>query len=405
MINDDKQLCSRKSNDIIQNYYWNFSKAELKLFEYVCCCVGTYHYDKDKNIITTSFQELQKEMNNVNLLDGGNQYAKIKKTMQNLRDKSAIVESNGDGETVAVCDKVKWLKNGCVMLMMSDDFKKFATNLDKRKGYTFTELQIVNSMSSKYTIQLYYLLQSWQGKNELTFDIDYLRKKLQVPESSYKNVGKFKQILEKIIEEYTDIMKRYEKINNHISYEMVKRGKKYVGVKLMLHNSVGLEDISWNCKYKDKPNTIVFDTEEDKEQYTEYWLLHNYKSNEIEKYEILYSCVPENVHNYNKAKIDAVYNVAFEYANTLVVDAYLPDVLFKCETIINRFNMRKWFTNYSQKVEKDIFAYYIKCFEKWLEQQRSSAHSYYTSPQKTKPNPDLERIEHDAMYNTDIDGI
>lgn len=35
-------------------------------------------------------------------------------------------------------------------------------------------------------------------------------------------------------------------------------------------------------------------------------------------------------------------------------DAYLPDIIFKCETIINRFNSRKWFTNYSKKVEKDI---------------------------------------------------
>lgn len=403
MINDDKQLCSRKSNDIIQNYSWHLTKRQLQLFEYLCCCVGTYHYNKEKNTITTTFQEMAKEFNDPELLSGGSHYKAIKELLDGLGRKRLFIDEKGSGGTICILSDALWQKDNSVVIYMSHSFQEFTSNLNK--GYTFTELQIVNSMSSKYTIQLYYLLQSWQGKNELTFDIDYLRKKLQVPESSYKNVGKFKQILEKTIEEYSDIMKRYGKINNHISYEMVKRGKKYVGVKLMLHNSVGLEDISWNCKYKDKTNTIVFDTEEDKEQYTEYWLLHNYKSNEIEKYEILYSCVPENVHNYNKAKVDAVYNVAFEYANTLVVDAYLPDVLFKCETIINRFNMRKWFTNYSQKVEKDIFAYYIKCFEKWLEQQRSSAHSYYTSPQKTKPNPDLERIEHDAMYNTDIDGI
>lgn len=370
MINDDKQLCSRKSNDIIQKYYWNFSKVELKLFEYVCCCVGTYHYDKEKNIITTSFQELQKEMNNVNLLDGGNQYVKIKKTMQSLRDKSAIIESNGNGETVAVCDKVKWLKNGCVMLMMSDDFKRFATNLDKRRGYTFTELQIVNSMSSKYTIQLYYLLQSWQGKDELTFDIDYLRKKLQVPKSSYTNVGKFKQILDNTIDEYINVMNRFGKCNNQISCEMVKRGKKYVGVKLILHNSISIDDISLNCKYKDKPNAIVFDSEDDKEQYIEDWISHNYQSTEIQKYEVLYSCIPENVHNYDKNKVDAIYNVAFEYANVLCNDAYLPDIIFKCETIINRFNSRKWFTNFCKKVETDIFAYYIKCFEMWCNTQK-----------------------------------
>lgn len=370
MINDDKQLCSRKSNDIIQNYYWNFSKAELKLFEYVCCCVGTYHYDKEKNIITTSFQELQKEMNNVNLLDGGNQYKKIKETMKNLREKTAIIESNGNGETVAICDKVKWLKNGRVMLKMSEDFKEFATNLDKRKGYTFTELQIVNSMSSKYTIQLYYLLQSWQGKNELTFDINYLRKKLQVPKSSYANVGKFKQIFDKTIDEYISVMNQFNKINNRISYEMVKKGRQYVGVKLILHTPISLENIGINYEYKDKPNTIVFEDENDKEQYIEDWISHNYQLDEVPKYEILYSCIPENVHNYDKDKVDAIYNVAFEYANILCNDAYLPDIIFKCETIINRFNTRKWFTNYSKKVEKDIFAYYIKCFEMWCNTQK-----------------------------------
>ena len=48
MINDDKQLCSRKSNDIIQNYSWHLTKRQLKLFEYLCCCVGTYHYNEEK---------------------------------------------------------------------------------------------------------------------------------------------------------------------------------------------------------------------------------------------------------------------------------------------------------------------------------------------------------------------
>ena len=368
MINDDKQLCSRKSNDIIQNYSWHLTKRQLKLFEYLCCCVGTYHYNEEKNTITTSFQEMAKEFNDPELLSGGSHYKAIKELLDKLSDKKLFVDEKGTGGIFRILSEAIWKSNNSVVIYMSNSFREFTSNI--ANGYTFTELQIINSMSSKYTIQLYYLLQSWQGENELTFDIDYFRNKLQVPESSYKNVGKFKQILDKTVEEYLNVMNQYGKVNNQISYEIVKRGKKYVGVKLILHNAVSLEDISYHCKYKDKPNNIVFDSEDDKEQYIEDWISHNYQSTEIQKYEILYSCIPENVHNYDKNKVDAIYNVALEYANILCNDAYLPDIIFKCETIINRFNSRKWFTNYSKKVEKDIFAYYIKCFEMWCNTQK-----------------------------------
>lgn len=366
MINDDKQLCSRKSNDIIQNYSWHLTKRQLKLFEYLCCCVGTYHYNEEKNTITTSFQEMLKEFNDPELLSGGKQYKAIKELLQQLSDKSLFVDNDGVGGVIRILSEPHWEKDK-IVIDMTTSFKNFTSNF--KKGYTFTELQIVNSMSSKYTIQLYYLLQSWQGENVLTFNIDYFRKKLQVPKSCYTNVGKFKQILDKTINEYLSVMSQFNKLNNQISYEMVKNGKKYVGVKIILHNSINLENIGISYNYKEKPNTLVFDNEDVKEQYIEEWISKNYQNEDIEKYEVLYRCIPESVHNYDKNKVDAIYSVALQYASDICYDAYLPDIIFKVETIIDRFTSRKWFTNYSQKVKEDIFAYYLKCFEMWCKSQ------------------------------------
>lgn len=371
MINDDKQLCSRKSNDIIQNYFWKLSKTELKMFEYLCCCVDTYHYDKDENTITTSFQEMQKEFGSSNLLAGGTQYLQLKKLIQQLADKSAMIDCNGNGGIIKILAEAEWQNNSQVKIFMTNSFKKFATNLDKKKGYTFTELQIINSMTSKYTIQFYYLIQSWAGKNEVVFDIDYLRKKLQVPVSSYSNVGKFIQILDKCILEYKEVMSRFNKLDNKISYEMIKQGKKYVAIKIMLHNSINIDDVSWNYNYKTKPNELNFDNDDEKEQYIDEWLQHKYDSDDVEeKYSMLYKCIPEQVHEFDENRANAIFSVAIEYANVICRDAYAPDIICKCEIIINRFNNRKWFTNYNQKAKSDIFAYYLKCFECWCKEQR-----------------------------------
>lgn len=363
----NNELCSQKSNELIQNYAWHLSEKELKIFEYLCCCVDTQNYNEENNTITTSFKEFANACNSYTS-KGGKDYKYFKKQLQNLSDKSILIENKNTGGIIRILSEITWSnKNDKCICYMSNSFKEFMKNFSK--GYTFTELKMINMMSSKYTINLYYLLQSWNGKKKITLDIDYLRNKLQVPKSSYDNIGKFKQILDNSIKEYNEIITYFDKLGCKISYEIMKKGKKYSSVSISLHSVISVIDSYGYCEKR--PNELEFETDQERDSYIDNWIISQCLLNgyDEDRYLMLYSTIPDKAHNYEKHKVDAIYNIACEYAKSLIKDE-IVSFDDKCELLINRFNTRKWYLNYEKKIEKNAYSYYLKSFECWCEQQK-----------------------------------
>ncbi len=362
----DNELCSQKNNELIQNYAWNLNKSELKIFEYLCCCVNTEHYNKEKNIIRASIKNMAMELNIHNLADGGIDYKRFADTIKKLRDKSVIVDTETAIKNIAVIGDWEIDKRTKEFICyMTHSFKEFTTVFSQ--GYTFTELKLINEMMSKYTINLYYLVQSWNGKEHITVDINYLRKKLQVPKSSYDNIGKFKQILDNSVDELNRLIQHYNHIGDEISYEIHKQGKKYSTITIYLHNRVSVNDYIF-YDYSKLPIEISFETDEDKEIYIDEWIEHHYGSIDYEKYYTLFTAIPEIVHKYKVDKVDAIFSIVSEYVN-IINDRY-ADIIMKAEMLINRFNNRKWYNNYEKNTEKDAYLHYLKSFECWCEQQK-----------------------------------
>lgn len=367
----DNELCSLKSNELIQNYAWHLNEKELKIFEYLCCCVDTKSYNEENNTITTSFKEFISVCNSYTTI-GGSERKAFKNSLKNLSDKSILIDNKNNGGIIRIISEVIWNnKSNICVLYMSNSFREFVKNLSN--GYTFTELKIINRMSSKYTINLYYLVQSWSGKKTVTLDIDYLRNKLQVPKSSYDNIGKFKQILDRSIKEYNEVIDYYDKLGCKISYKILKEGKKYSSIIIETHSLVNIKDDSgFGFNYSLKPNELNFESDEIKESYISGWVEYKYFCNEpdVDKYLMLYTTIPEKVHNYEEYRVNAIYDIALEYRKYLIKNRYVEDAILDIETLINRFNTRKWYKNYERKCEVDIYSYYLKCFESWCQQEK-----------------------------------
>lgn len=399
----NNELCSQKSNELIQNYAWHLSEKELKIFEYLCCCVDTKNYNEEDNTITTSFREFAEACNNYSSSKGGKNHNLFKKQLQNLSDKSILIDNKNSGGIIRILSEITWNnKNDKCICYMSNSFKEFMRNFSK--GYTFTELKMINRMTSKYTINLYYLVQSWSGKQKVTLDIDYLRNKLQVPKSSYDNIGKFKQILDNSVKEYNEIINYFDKLGCKISYEIMKEGKKYSSIIIYLHSVISINDSYGFCEKK--PNELEFETEQEKDNYIDDWIIMQclFNGDDEDRYWMLYSSIPDKVHNYEKNKVDAIYNVANEYANSLIKDTVIgfDD---KCELLINRFNTRKWYLNYEKKVETNIYSYYLKSFECWCEQQKKFKEKdfdNYSRKLSRPPSYDIEKLKEYTANNTEI---
>lgn len=196
-----QELYSYKTNELIQNYSWKLKEAELKLFEFVCCCYNTQYYNEETNTIRVSFSDYCKEINVPIIIHGGKDYQDFKKTLQNLRDKSVwAIDKDGNEKLITIINTVKIEPNNKNMLTlyMSDDYYEFLKNKNKN---TMIELKIVTNMSSRYSIKLYNLLRSWKGKGRVEFSLEYLKENLDYTKKTYNNITLLKKSLDFAVNE------------------------------------------------------------------------------------------------------------------------------------------------------------------------------------------------------------
>lgn len=214
------ELVSTKSNVLIQNYSWHLKLYDLKVFELLCGCYNTQYYDPKKNIIKISLNDLAKELNDKSILEGGYYYKRFKDAIKRLSDTSIWVTINGNVEhllrMVNTYDII--YNDSTITCYMSEDYK---IHMEQHpKGNAFVEFKIVNGMTSKYSGYLYNLLRSWDGLDQVSFDIDYLKNELWCTTPTYNNITIFKKTLNNAIDEINSLT------NLNVSYTTEKKGKK-----------------------------------------------------------------------------------------------------------------------------------------------------------------------------------
>lgn len=107
--------------------------------------------------------------------------------------------------------------SGFVSLVFADQVLPLITELEK--NFTSYEIEQVRGLSSNYAIRLYELLIKWRSTGKTPYiDLQGLRLKLGLPDTSYTTMGDFKnRVLDlsiKQINQNTDILASYEQHKN-----------------------------------------------------------------------------------------------------------------------------------------------------------------------------------------------
>lgn len=235
-----------KGNILIQQSRFSLSLIEQKTIAYICSMIKPATAETQSKIVPDCPWQLDYTFDiqtyckicGIDWENGGN-YAYIKKTLQQLRDKSMWL-SMPDGSEVLV----GWLakartnkKSGIVTIRIDEDLAPYLFDLKKR----FTQYQLFNilGMSSAFSIRLYELLKSYSFRKNILFDIDELKKLLMVQDvKSYVNFKDFRRkVIEVAIREINDMT------DLQVSYEAITKGRKVVQIKFIISTKSPLEQV------------------------------------------------------------------------------------------------------------------------------------------------------------------
>lgn len=230
MRNKQNELYSNKSNLMIQNYAWDLKEKQLKIMELLCSCYLTGYYDSDTNSIMIGIADFMREVGATTKGVSAKEYREFEDTLKKLSDTSTMgIGFNGNRRLIRLINSFEVIEGTAkIRCFMSEDYRECMKLQDR--GNTKIEFKTICSMDSRYTIKLYNLLRSWQGRTEVVFDLDYLKWILGVTAKSYDIYGNFKQtILEVAVNEIN------QKTSIHVSYAEVKsdigKSKKITRVK------------------------------------------------------------------------------------------------------------------------------------------------------------------------------
>lgn len=213
-----------KANDMIQK-----GRHKLSLQEQRCVLYAISKIKPDDTV----FEEYTFELSDFYKLCGlrGNSYTELKAILIGLKQKTWWVETAPNVEsTVSWFNKVRTnKKSGTVIIRFDDDMMPYLLELSKENQYyTHYQLKYVLPMKSRYAIQLYELLKSYQRNNfDWYFEIDELKQRLNCEQ--YVNFFDFRRrVLEPAVEEinkYSDI---------EVDYETEKEGRKVTRINFFM---------------------------------------------------------------------------------------------------------------------------------------------------------------------------
>lgn len=227
-----------KGNELIQQSRFELSLPELKTVAFICSMIKPIEgIDRAKG---TPFQ-LEYEFNIRDYCkvcgidyDSGKNYADVKSTLKNLRDRSMWIRLDEDSDIETL---VGWLdrvttnkRNGIAKVRIDDRLAPYLFNM----GQKFTQYQLYNilAMKSAFSVRIYELMKSYAFQKSKTFDLDELKSLLMVDDvKSYKEFAPFRQrVLEKAQEEINELT------DLNISFEPIKKGRKVIKIKFLIES-------------------------------------------------------------------------------------------------------------------------------------------------------------------------
>ena len=290
------ELYSNKSNQMIQNYAWNLKEKQLKIMELLCSCYMTNYYDEKENTVTIGISDFMRELGSTTKGVSSKEYAIFRDTLKRLSDFSIIgIGYNGRERLIRMINTFEFLPDTSqIKCFMSDDYRESMKLQDR--GNTKIEFRTICNMDSRYSIKLYNLLRSWQGKEEVYFDLDYLKELLNVKAKSYDNFAKFRQaVLDVAVNEIN------EKTSLQVSYE---------GLTPLRGGSRKITRVVFNIENKKAPAALpAAATEGEASDLTQ-----QPEEDKPTDFELdLMEAIPEEVHKGEVERVRAVLDIANRY--------------------------------------------------------------------------------------------
>jgi len=212
-----------KANELIQKSRFNLQMQEQKIILYLISKIKPEDMELKEHLF-----EIQDFCNLCGLdSESGGNYAYIKKTLKDLRDKSIwITLDDGSEAVLAWLDTVIVNKDsGTVKLKISEMMKPYLLFLKER--YTQYELLYTLAMKSQYSLRLYELLKSYEYQRTRTFDIEDL--KLRLSAENYKRFPDFKRyVLDRAIEEINTLS------DLDVTYTIIKESRRFAKIEFTM---------------------------------------------------------------------------------------------------------------------------------------------------------------------------
>ena len=181
LIFNERYNIVRKSNELVNANTMMLSSQQQKILLYLISQIKPY--DEKFKFYEFSIQDYCK-VAGIDYQSGYN-YASIKESIKQLRDKSMWIKLNKDGDETLICWIEKPIINqqkGIIKIKFDEDLKPYRLQL--KSNFTSFELINVLGLNSKYSIALYQLILSRQynklSEYQFTMPIEELKKKLGI---------------------------------------------------------------------------------------------------------------------------------------------------------------------------------------------------------------------------------
>jgi plasmid replication initiation protein len=220
-----------KANTLIQKSRFRFSTQQQKALLYIVSKLKPDQTDFDWiEFDIPTFCEICGI-----LPSSGKNYSDLKAALKGLRDISIWVElEDGSEQTLSWLSSVNVRsRSGMVKVKIDELMKPYLLQL--RDHFTSYDLLYTLALRSKYAIQLYELLKSYQYRKRFSIELDKLQRLLDA--ENYERWFNFKvKVLEqarKEIEEYTDI---------NFTYTTSTKGKRVIGVNFEIDEKMAIQE-------------------------------------------------------------------------------------------------------------------------------------------------------------------
>jgi len=228
-----------KHNDLIQRSRFQLSLLEQKIILYLISKIKPSDMEIKEHVF--KIDDFFKACGFVN---SGENYKIIKQAILSLRNRGMWVTlANGTEITISWIEKAMInRKNGSVTIKIDDLLKPYLLQL--KENFTQYELLYTLAMQSQYSPRLYEILKSHEYKKSISYDLEELKRTMSA--ENYNLFGDFRRrvldIAVREINELSDIA---------VTYELVKKERKYVGIKfaIKMKNDIDERIATWKKIY------------------------------------------------------------------------------------------------------------------------------------------------------------